>query len=150
MIKHNIINKKQLFPVCFYLNIVLELYSICVLWHCFARHLWGKNLTFCDCPHPRWCTVLYLPVHWVRTHAPSIRSHRGTIVVWPDFQPMRVPEEPVYIDLFRKNPVFSSLHLKYHVHVVPPLEDDKEESQRMIRKIIILFKCYLIGSITLL
>jgi hypothetical protein len=34
---------------------------------------------------------------------------------------MRVPEEPVYIDLFRKNPVFTSLYLKYHVHVVPPL-----------------------------
>jgi hypothetical protein len=27
-------------------------------------------------------------------------------VVWPDFQPMRVPEEPVRIDLFRQNPVF--------------------------------------------
>ncbi len=37
----------------------------------------------------------------VRSHAPSIRSHRGTKVVWPDFQPMRVPEEPVCIELFR-------------------------------------------------
>ncbi len=37
----------------------------------------------------------------VRSHAPSIRSHRGTKVIWPDFQPMRVPEEPVCIDLFR-------------------------------------------------
>ncbi len=35
---------------------------------------------------------------------------------------MRVPEEPVYIDLFRKNPVFTSLRLKYHVHVVPSLD----------------------------
>jgi len=34
---------------------------------------------------------------------------------------MRIPEEPVYIDLFQKNPVFTSLHLKSHVHVVPPL-----------------------------
>jgi hypothetical protein len=34
---------------------------------------------------------------------------------------MRVPEEPVRIHLFRKNPVFTSLHLKYPVHVVPPL-----------------------------
>ncbi len=34
---------------------------------------------------------------------------------------MRVPEEPVSIDLFRQNPVFTSLHLKYPVHVVPPL-----------------------------
>ncbi len=46
----------------------------------------------------------------VRSHAPSIRSHRGRKVVWPDFQPMRVPVEPVCIDLFRQNPVFTSLH----------------------------------------
>jgi hypothetical protein len=54
---------------------------------------------------------------WVHSHAPSIRSHRGTKVVWPDFQPMRVPEEPVCIDIFRQNPVFTSLHLKSPVHV---------------------------------
>ncbi len=53
----------------------------------------------------------------VRSHAPSIQSHRGTKVVWPDFQPMRVPEEPVCIDLIRQNPVFTSLHLKSPVHV---------------------------------
>ncbi len=53
----------------------------------------------------------------VRSHAPSIQSRRGTKVVWPDFQPMRVPEEPVCIDLFRQNPVFTSLHLKSPVHV---------------------------------
>ncbi len=29
---------------------------------------------------------------------------------------MRVPEEPVCIDLFRQNPVFTSLHLKFPVH----------------------------------
>jgi hypothetical protein len=56
----------------------------------------------------------------VRSHAPSIRSHRGTKVVWPDFQRMRVPEELDCIDLFRQNPVFTSLHLKYPVHVVSP------------------------------
>ncbi len=56
----------------------------------------------------------------VHSHAPSIRSHRGTKVVWPDFQPMRVPEEPVCINLFRQNPVFTSLHLKSPFHVVPP------------------------------
>jgi hypothetical protein len=33
---------------------------------------------------------------------------------------MRVPDEPVCIDLFRSNPVFTSLHLKYTVHVVQP------------------------------
>jgi hypothetical protein len=38
---------------------------------------------------------------WVRSHAPSIHSYRGTKVVWPDFQPMRVPEESVCLDLFR-------------------------------------------------
>ncbi len=53
----------------------------------------------------------------VRSHAPSLQSHRGTKVVWPDFQPMRVPEEPVCIDIFRQNPVFTSLHLKSPVHV---------------------------------
>ncbi len=57
----------------------------------------------------------------VRSHAPSIRSHRGTKVVWPDIQPMRVSKEPVCIDLFRQKPVFTSLHLKYPVHVVQPL-----------------------------
>ncbi len=30
---------------------------------------------------------------------------------------MRVPEEPVCIDLFRQNPVFTSLHLNSPVHV---------------------------------
>ncbi len=55
---------------------------------------------------------------WVHSHAPSIRSHRGIKVVWPDFQPMRVPEEPVCVHLFRqKKPVFTSLHLKSPVHV---------------------------------
>ncbi len=34
---------------------------------------------------------------------------------------MRVPEEPVCIDLFRENLVFTSLHLKYPVRVVQPL-----------------------------
>jgi hypothetical protein len=38
----------------------------------------------------------------------------------PDFQPMRVAEEPVCIDLFWQNPVFTSLHLRPPVHVVPP------------------------------
>jgi hypothetical protein len=32
-----------------------------------------------------------------------------------------VPEEPVCIDLFRQNPVLTSLHLKHPVHVLPPL-----------------------------
>jgi hypothetical protein len=54
---------------------------------------------------------------WVHSHAPSIRSHRGIKVDWPDFQPMRVPEEPVCVHLFRQKPVFTSLHLKSPVHV---------------------------------
>jgi hypothetical protein len=32
---------------------------------------------------------------------------------------MRGPEEPVCIHIFRQNPVFTSLHLKSPVHVVP-------------------------------
>jgi hypothetical protein len=58
----------------------------------------------------------YLPAFEItreHSHAPSIRSHRGTEVPFPDFQPMRVSEEPVCIYLFRQNPVFTSLHLRY-------------------------------------
>ncbi len=68
--------------------------------------------------------ILYIWSEWpprVHSHDPSIRSHRGTKVVWPDFQPMRVPEEPVCIHSFRQNPVFTSLHLKSPIRVVPPL-----------------------------
>ncbi len=41
-------------------------------------------------------------------------------MVLPDFQPVRVSEEPVCIDIFRQNPVFNSLHLRSPVHVGPP------------------------------
>ncbi len=59
----------------------------------------------------------------VQSHAPSIRSHRGTKVFSPDFQPMRVSEDPVCIDtgIFRQNPVFTSLHSRSPWHVAPPL-----------------------------
>ncbi len=40
---------------------------------------------------------------------------------FPDFQPTRVSEEQVCIYLFRQNPVFTSVHLRSPVHVVPPL-----------------------------
>ncbi len=49
----------------------------------------GEKVTEYTVPHTQ---------YRVRSHAPSIWSHRGTKVVWPDFQPMRVPEEPVCID----------------------------------------------------
>ncbi len=49
---------------------------------------------------------------WVDSHSPSIRSHRG----FPDYQPMRLSEEPVCIYVF-----FTSLHLRSPVHVVPHL-----------------------------
>ncbi len=39
-------------------------------------------------------------------------------MVFPDFQP-QVPEEPVCTDFFRQNQVFTSLHLRSPVHVVP-------------------------------
>ncbi len=57
----------------------------------------------------------------VHSHAHSIRSHRGTEVLFQDFQPMGVSEELVCIYLFRQNPVVTSLHLRSPVHVVPPL-----------------------------
>ncbi len=60
---------------------------------------------------------LIIPALRVHSHAPSIRSHRGIQVVWPDFQPMRVQEEPVCVHLVRQKPVFTSLHLKSPVHV---------------------------------
>ncbi len=63
------------------------------------------------------CTTGFVIVIRVHSHAPSIRSHRGIKVVWPDFQPMRAPEEPVCVHLFRQKPVFTSLHLKSPVHV---------------------------------
>jgi hypothetical protein len=47
----------------------------------YQQHLPNSKI----CPYPR-------SLHLAR---------RGTYVVWPDFQPMRVPEEPVCIDLFR-------------------------------------------------
>ncbi len=73
----------------------------------------------------------------VHSHDPSIRSLRGTKVVRPDFQPMRVPEEPFCIDLFRQNLVFTSQHLKSPVHVVQPLsaklilQDDFPETRKI-------------------
>ncbi len=57
----------------------------------------------------------------VHSHALSIRSHRGTQGVFPEFQPMRVSEEPDCIDLFMLNPIVTSLHLRSPVHVVSPL-----------------------------
>ncbi len=72
-----------------------ELYVLSLIYKWIAKNA-GKKTTILL--HV-WCRVQCLP--WVRSHAPSIRSHRGTKVVWPDFQPMRVPEEPVCIDLFR-------------------------------------------------
>ncbi len=60
-----------------------------------------------------WLLSFYFPNQiWLVSWPETIRSHRGTKVGWPDFQPMRVQEEPVCIHLFRQNPVFTSLHLK--------------------------------------
>jgi hypothetical protein len=85
-----------------------------------AKLCWYLNgLTETRYGDPGWgnlqeVNILHNRVH---SHAPSIRSHRGIKVVWPDFQPMRVPEEPVCVHLFRQKPVFTSLHLKSPVHV---------------------------------
>ncbi len=54
-------------------------------------------------------------------YVPSIRSHRETSVVFPDFQQIKVSEEPVCIHLFQQNLVFTSLHLRSSIHVEPPL-----------------------------
>jgi hypothetical protein len=64
-------------------------------------------------------------------YPPSIRFHRWTLVALPDFQPMRVSEELVCIYLFRQNPVFTSLHLRYPVHVEPPWEISNAEAVDM-------------------
>jgi len=45
---------------------------------------------------------------------------------WFDHISNESPEEPVCINLFRQNPVFTSLHLKSPVHVVPPQNLDLE------------------------
>jgi len=57
----------------------------------------------------------------VHSYVPSIRSHRGTKVVFPVLQPMRVSEEQVCTDLRLQKLVFTFLHLRFTVHVVPPL-----------------------------
>ncbi len=61
--------------------------------------------------------TIFFTVHCHAPPPPPLRSHR---VVLPDFQPIRVSEEPVSINLFRQNPVFTSLHLRSPVLVLPP------------------------------
>ncbi len=51
--------------------------------------------------------------NWVDPFSP-IKGING----FPDFQPMRVSKEPVCIYLFWQNPVFTSLHLKFALHVL--------------------------------
>ncbi len=74
-----------------------------------------------------WKAYIYT---WVHSHA--IRSHKGTNVVFPDFQPMRVSEEPVCICLFRHNPVFTSLQLRSSVHVVPPQRPEGKQGRKLV------------------
>jgi hypothetical protein len=52
-------------------------------------------------------------------------------VVFQDFQPMKVLEEPVCIYLFRQNPVFTSLRVRFRVRVVPPQEISNAERQKL-------------------
>ncbi len=59
-----------------------------------------------------------LPHCSVHSYAPSIWSHRGTKVVWPDFQPMREsPRRTGLRSSLSAKSSFSSLHFK----VAPPL-----------------------------
>jgi hypothetical protein len=55
-------------------------------------------------------------------------------VVFPNFQSMGVSKEPVCIERFRQNLVFSSLHFRSPVHVVPPLKADFVESLSKVGK----------------
>jgi hypothetical protein len=103
-------------------SVFLYMYTSSCGWFCFCGSVEAEAKTTTSHSHNlsevcNDCAV----VTWVCSHAPSIPSHRGTKVVWPDFQPMRVPEEPVCIDLFWQKPVITSLHLKYPVLVAPPL-----------------------------
>ncbi len=92
--------------------------TVKILTHLFSRYqLPLKVFKYCLCQASTKNMVIVRPT--VHSHAPSIRSHRRTKVVWPDFQPMRVPEEPVCVHLFRQKPVFTSLLLKSPVRVVP-------------------------------
>ncbi len=90
------------------------------------KNLKSKISWLCPFKLPFGCTKLYivkapdiLPsflANWDHSHAPYIRSLRGTEGFFPDFQPMRVSEESIYINIFWQNPIFTCLH------VVPPLE----------------------------
>ncbi len=62
---------------------------------------------------------------------------------------MRVPEEPVCIHLYRQNLVFTSLHLRSPVHVVPPQEDgaviaegEVRAKKDDIKKASLIYSCY--------
>jgi hypothetical protein len=58
---------------------------------------------------------------------------------WFDqIQPMRVPEKPVCIYLFRQNPVFTSLHLQYPVHVVPSLNGRVERAVHLVTILLVI------------
>jgi hypothetical protein len=93
------------------------LYKLCSNVFRIVNHAYATYYTVVYSAIHRQHNILKCTLHRVHSHAPSIRSHRGIKVVWPDFQPMRVPEEPVCVHLFRQKPVFTSLHLKSPVHV---------------------------------
>ncbi len=119
-------------------SLVYCLHPSSLTWATEGRHInpssWIHPILYCTCPSiSTICSYCYLSVkvfysisshcHLARVHShtPSIWSHRGIKVVWPDFQPMRVPEEPVCFHLFRQNPFFTSLHLKSPDHSVCPV-----------------------------
>ncbi len=70
---------------------------------------WGNRDWGPQFPEKEYINGIFIAVH---SYAPSIRSQRGTLAVLPDFQTMRVSEEPVCIYLFGQNPVSTSLLLK--------------------------------------
>jgi hypothetical protein len=64
------------------------------------------------------------PQHWRVAPLMGLKGEKNikscSVVEYRYFWPIRVSEEPVCIYLFRQNPVFTSLHLRSSVHVVPP------------------------------
>jgi hypothetical protein len=63
---------------------------------------------------------------------PPIGPIEGQIWVFPDFQTTKVSEEPVCIEIFRHNPVITSLHLRSPIHVLPSPYSKAKEQDRQV------------------
>ncbi len=79
----------------------------------FHRQLCSSNSHWCACLISRYQSITRPYLFCEKQVFPFPKRSLGFKTVTS----MRVPEEPVCIDLFRQNPVFTSLHLKSPVHV---------------------------------